>query len=186
MKNAGFGRSLLKVCAIFCTIGSILVLLCAILALTNKVPEINQTVMDMVKNESYYSQLPANFPGLVLMVAFAFTLVETYLMWRAVRDPKKSTFLIIISFISLIGNGILAVTKGTSTQIATDAIISITWSVVLLIALICARSEAATAATTETKTANAKKTTKTVKEPTKKTAKTATKATEKKEVKEES
>ena len=171
MKNVGFGRTLLKICAIFITIGSVLILLLSILALTNKVPEINQTVWDMVKNESYYAQLPANFPGLFLMVTFAIALVETYLMWRAVRDPKKSTFLIILYFISLIGSGILIVTKGSSAVTGSNAISSITWSVVILIALICARSEAVTVTETKAKTKTTKvsktatKTAKTAKEP---------------------
>ncbi|MBR3255203.1 MAG: hypothetical protein IKF97_03130 [Clostridia bacterium] len=147
MEKSGFGKTLLKVCGVFFTIGSVLVLVLAILALTNKVPEINTAVMDMVKDYNCYSQLPANFPGLALMVSFAISLIEVYLIWRAVKDPKKSTFLIVLCFIALIGNGVMAVVKGVTSS-TTSGII---WSTVLLIALLCARCELEVAETNEKK-----------------------------------
>lgn len=140
MKDAGFGRSLLKVITILCTISCILVLVASILALTNKFPELNNAVMNEVQDQELRAQLPDNFPGLALMVMFAFSLVETYLMWRAVKNPKKSTFLILLNLVALISSGVMAITKG----VAATSTSSIVWTAITLIALLCARSEAAT------------------------------------------
>lgn len=152
MKNVGFGRSLLKVITIFCTIGCILLLVTAILALTNKFPDLNKAVMDGVTDTELRAQLPENFPGLALITAFAFSLIEVYLMWRAVKDPKKSTFLIIINLAALIGNGVYAVYKGVGGTTTS----SIVWATVTLIALLCARSEVATTVEPKAKKATTK------------------------------
>ena len=98
MKNEGFGRNLLRGISILCIISSIIILVAAILSLTNKVPELNKIVMNEIKDTELRAQLPENFPGLAFMTTFAFALAETYLMWRAVRDPKKSTFLLTYAF----------------------------------------------------------------------------------------
>lgn len=147
MKNEGFGRNLLRGISILCIISCIIILVASILSLTNKNPELNRIVMNEIKDTQLRAQLPENFPGLVFMTTFAFALAETYLMWRAVRNPKKSTFLILYNFASLIAGGIFAVTQGTSGLVTS----SIIWSAITLIALLCARSEADTAVETKAK-----------------------------------
>ena len=86
------------------------------------------------------------------MITFAFALAETYLMWRAVNDPKKSTFLILYNLASLLVDGVFAVSQGISELIT----VSIVWSAVTLIALLCARSEAETVVETKKPTPKAK------------------------------
>lgn len=148
MKNIGFGRFLLKGISILCIFSCIIILVASIMALTNKLPELNNIVMNEVKDTELRAQLPENFPGLAFIITFAFALAETYLMWRAVADPKKTTFLIFYNLASLIVDGVFAVTQGVSGLI----IVSIIWSAVTLIALLCARSEAYIVAETKAKT----------------------------------
>ena len=106
--------------------------------LTNKFPELNEIVMNEVRDTEIRAQLPENFPGLAFITTFAFALAETYLMWRAVMDPKKSTFLILYNLAAVIVDVVYIFTQGVSGL--TTA--SLVWSAVTLIALLCARSEA--------------------------------------------
>lgn len=137
MKDVGFGRSLLKLVALLCTTCCLVILVLAIMSLTNKFPQLNEMVENQINVTDFGIQLPENFPGLALMVSFAFALVETYLMWRAVKEPKKSVFLILLNIVILLGSGIFAIIKGVSGT-STSTIL---WSTVALIALLCARSE---------------------------------------------
>lgn len=138
MKDVGFGRSLLKLVALLGTVCCIVILVLAIMSLTNKFPQLNEMVKNQINVTDFGIQLPENFPGLALMVSFAFALVETYLMWRAVKEPKKSVFLILLNIVILLGSGIFAIIKGVSGTSTS----SILWATVALIALLCARSEA--------------------------------------------
>ena len=137
MKNVGFGRFLLKGISILCIISCVIILVASIMSLTNMFPELNKIVMNEVKDAELRAQLSDNFPGIVFITTFAFALAETYLMWRAVENPKKSTFLICYNFVALIVDGIFAITQGVSPLTT----VSIVWSAITLIALLCARSE---------------------------------------------
>lgn len=137
MKNVGFGRFLLKGISILCIISCIIIFVASIMSLTNMFPELNKIVMNEVKDAELRAQLSDNFPGLAFITTFAFALAETYLMWRAVGNPKKSTFLIWYNFAALIFDGFFAITQGVSPLTT----VSIVWSAITLIALLCARSE---------------------------------------------
>ena len=145
MKNVGFGKFLLTAISILCIISCVIILVASIMAFTNNFPELNKIVMNEIKDTELRGQLPENFPGLAFITTFAFAIGETYLMWRAVRDPKKSTFLIFYNLVSLIVDGIYSVTQGLSGLITA----SIVWSAVTLIALLCARGEANTVVETK-------------------------------------
>ena len=138
MKNVGFGKFLLTAISIFCIISCVIILVVSIMALTNNFPELNKIVLNEIRDTEIKAQLPQNFPGLAFITTFAFALAETYLMWRAVIDPKKSTFLIWYNLAAVIVDVVYVFTQGVSGL--TTA--SLVWSAVTLIALLCARSEA--------------------------------------------
>lgn len=131
------GKDILKICAILCTIGLVLMLICNIIIFTHIIPELNLTLLNELKLEL---QPIKDIPNWILeatLIAFTiFYSFITWLMWRAVKDPKKTTLLLLLIILSLVINIILIFLSHAGILL----ISSIIWDCVILIGLTCKKN----------------------------------------------
>lgn len=131
------GKDILKICAILCTIGLVLMLVCNIIIFTHIIPELNMTLTNELNLEL---QPIKNIPSWILeatLIAFTiFYSFVTWLMWRAVKNPKKTTLLLFLTIISLVINIIPIFLSHAGILL----ISSIIWNCVILIGLVCKKN----------------------------------------------
>lgn len=141
------GKDILKICAILCTIGLVLMLICNIIIFTHIIPELNITLTNELNLEL---QPIKNIPNWILeatLIAFTiFYSFITWLMWRAIKNPKKTTLLLFLTIVSLVINIIPIFLSHAGVLL----ISSIIWDCVILIGLVCKKNN------TENKVKNAK------------------------------
>ena len=131
------GKDILKICAILCTIGLVLMLICNIVIFTHIIPELNTTLVNELKAELQpIKDIPNWILEATLIALTIFYSFITLLMWRAVKDPKKTTLLLLLIIVSLVINIIPIFLSHAGILL----ISSIIWDCVILIGLICKKN----------------------------------------------
>ena len=131
------GKDVLKICAVLCTIGLVLMLICNIVIFTHIIPELNTTLVNELKAELQpIKDIPNWILEATLIALTIFYSFITLLMWRAVKDPKKTTLLLLLIIVSLVINIIPIFLSHAGILL----ISSIIWDCVILIGLICKKN----------------------------------------------
>ena len=133
MTKADVGKGLLKIYRFFAILSFLLVLVVAILSFVK--PDF-EYIKELLKDIDIGNLNPGTVAGVAFSIIAVIQLIEVWLLSRAINNPRKSVFLLIISILSLIGDIVTLVKVGINSA----NIISLIWSVALFFGIVFVRS----------------------------------------------
>ena len=125
-----YGKDVLRFIAVIYSIFISLLFLVFILSFSGIVPELGEAILD-----SYVYTSPG-FYHLITLIVMILTVFEIYLLFRAAKNPKHSTLLLVLTSVSLISSLLTTFTQG----FAAFELSNLVWSLVILVGLLFARS----------------------------------------------
>ena len=130
VRKVEYGKDVLRFIALIYSIFTGLLFIVLALSYSGVAPEMGEAILD-----SYVYTSPSFYHTITLIVMIV-TVFEIYLLFRAAKNPKHSTLLLVLASMSLITSLLNTFTQG----FAAFELSNLVWSLVILVGLLFARS----------------------------------------------
>lgn len=131
------GTKTLKILGIIQAISTVIAIALAIAVFSNVMPEFNNQLMQAFNAQGDASN-SSLLPGIILLMTGVFQLFQTWLLFRAAKDPRKSTLLLVLTVLSIISALINMFTQ----KFDSSQILSLVINVIIVIAIFSAKKQA--------------------------------------------
>ena len=131
--DKNIGKTILKILGWLNIITIVLFAILAIVTFTNKSTDLINSMTEAIN----YTDNNGNiFLGTIFTIAAVISAIETWLIFRAAKDAKKSTFLLVLTILSVV----TTIVGWISTKSVTG-ISAFVWDMILLISVLYVRSK---------------------------------------------